>query len=71
MAIATRSFDFDYAFMPFGLADRRPAPRPGFWKKLYDAMLDSRRIAAEREIRRHGAMLQRVEQAASRGELPF
>ena len=71
MATVTNSFDFDYAFAPFGETKTAPAPRAGFWKRFYLAMLESRRMAAEREIRRHAAFLERIEGDLNKSDLPF
>lgn len=71
MATVTKSFDFDYAFAPFGQAEAKPAPRRGFWNKVFAAMIESRRLSAERELRRHSALLQRIENLPAKRDLPF
>ncbi len=71
MAAVTRSHDFDYALAPLGYEERPAAATKGFWRRVGDAIIASRKAAAERELRRHGALLWLIEDRAERRDLPF
>lgn len=69
------AFDADYAMAPFGPADALASAvvRAGIWRRFYNAILDSRRIAAEREIARHAHLIALNERdgRVERSALPF
>jgi hypothetical protein len=53
MAFITRQTDFHAAIEPYRSAIAEPAqPHRGFWRRLFDAVMDGRQQRAQRDINR-------------------
>jgi hypothetical protein len=57
------------SYMPATEAPRAKSAEGSFFNRLYKAILESRRVAAEREIRRHRHVIEQLRLHAE--DLPF
>lgn len=67
----TVSADADYALAPFGPAETTVAKKqgPGFLRRFYDALIESRQRSADRIIARHVARFGEIG-SEGRGDRP-